>query len=167
MQNKTKKMIITIIILIISIIIVVTISKSDFSNLKKYDKKDSFDGTSSFKNKMSSNRYYSKEVTILSDTEANLGDFTVNIANNKKLISNISIKLKKNKNSDWFSDNSLEEEIIKKGVILRHTVIKNLTGKNINTNSKRIKKILKKKLNARITDGSIEEVIILLFSNYT
>ncbi|MDD3477201.1 MAG: flagellar basal body protein FliL, partial [Sulfurimonas sp.] len=107
-----QKIILSIIWLTLAALLVLLIfygvSTSDFKNLKKYNEedygignvRDNMHNPSKKKQEFAKERFYTNRVTVKSSTMANLGDFTVNIAGDKKLILNISLKYKeKNKNA--------------------------------------------------------------------
>lgn len=157
LQNTT----IVVVILIVILVVLLGLNSSKYASIKKYDipsrnpnaivsKKPSFLG---YANEM--------EVTITNDNEANLGEFVFNIAGNRVLIANISVKYKKNKiNTGWFnSDENIKEEILKKGVILRDATIDTmLQNPTPAANSESMRKSIKKNLNKNLSSGKVEEV---------
>jgi len=142
------------------------ISTSDFKNLKKYDEegygstiRDKIQNPSKRKQEIAKELFYTNRVTIKSSTMVNLGDFTINIAGDKKLILNISLKYK-NKNKDsWLSTGGAKNEILSKGDILRDAVIHTFSNSNsARVTNSRMKKELVKNINAYLSEGEIEEV---------
>jgi flagellar basal body-associated protein FliL len=143
------------------------VSKSDFNNLKKYDEQDNslsnvraeMRSPSKQKLKIAKERYYSKMVKVQSSTMANLGDFTMNISGDRKLVTNISLKYKNNEDDSWLGDNKAEEEIINKGDVLRSAVINAISGsENVRVSNSRMKKDLVENINKYLSDGEVEEV---------
>jgi len=158
-----KIMSMIILILLGAVVIILGIQESDFSNIKKYDDKTNSarDIMSLSKQKRSNMQRHDRSVKIESDTIANLGDFNFNIADNKTLVANISLKYKSDsENSGWFNNkDSVDVEIIKKSVLLRDAVINTMIGNDRATvNSERIRKELKKSINKNLTCGEVEEV---------
>ena len=89
---------------------------------------------------------------------ANLGDFTINIADGKKLIANISLKYKDHKESSWLSGSATEAEILKNGPVLRSAVVSAISGSNATMHNNKMKKNIKDSLNKYLSNGEIEEV---------
>ena len=151
----------TILFLIGVLFIILGIQKSEFWNIKKYDKSDG----KSFANMVAPGRTdksrHDQTVKIEGNSRANLGDFNFNIAGDKTLVANISLKYKStSEKSSWFADSDdIENEIIKKSVLLRDATINTMIGSNRATiNSEKIRKELKKNINKNLTCGEVEEV---------
>lgn len=162
MNNKYIRMLITIIsVSLVILILIYGASQSDYSNLKKNDANSGFGAGSEFKEKAARNAHSNHQVTIESDNMANLGDIVVNIAGNKKLITNISLAFEKK--HKWKSDSEVEKEILGKGVILRNAVITNVSGQHISANNNKIKRIVKESLNKKLSDGEVVEVYFNTF----
>ncbi|EDZ62551.1 Flagellar basal body-associated protein FliL [Sulfurimonas gotlandica GD1] len=168
MFQKVVKILIGIIVtLIVGMLLVYGVSKSDFSKIQKYDEKDNsisdvrsrMKGPSEQKEKIAKERYYTTKVKIKEGSMASLGDFTVNISGNRKLTANISLKFKEKKSNSWLSGDSVEEEIIAKGDILRSAVIHTISGsKNATVANNLMKKELVNNINNHLSDGEVEEV---------
>jgi flagellar protein FliL len=168
MFNKAIKTLIGIIVaLIVVLLLAYGVSKSEFSNLKKYDEKDNsisdvrsrMQAPSKLKQKIAEERYYTTKVRIKGSGMANLGDFTVNIAGGRKLTANISLKFKEKKGNSWLSGNSVEDEIVAKGVILRSAVISTISGsRDASVANNLMKKELVNNINKNLSDGEVEEV---------
>lgn len=159
-----KKMSIFILLLIVILLLILGIQTSKFSNIKKYESdKSPRDIMSQTRPSSSSTKNYSMEVTIVNDTIANLGDFTFNIAGNKKLVANISLKYKSNtKDSSWLgsdSNDDVKKEILQKSAILRDAAIGTMLGSSrVTADSSRMRKALKETLNSNLSAGRVEEV---------
>ncbi|WP_373002525.1 flagellar basal body-associated protein FliL [Sulfurimonas sp.] len=168
MFEKVVKILIGIIItLIIVLLLAYGVSKSDFNNLKKYDENDNsisdvrsrMKSPSKQKEKMAEERYYTTKVRIKDGGMASLGDFTVNISGGRKLTANISLKFKEKKSNSWLGGNSVEDEIVAKGDILRSAVINTISGsKNASVANNLMKKQLVNNINNYLADGEVEEV---------
>ncbi|MFT7005093.1 MAG: flagellar FliL protein [Sulfurimonas sp.] len=168
MFNKIIRITIWVIItLLVVLLLAYGASKSDFNNLKKYDEQDNslsniraeMQNPSKEKKKLAKDRYYTTTVKVQSSTMANLGDFTMNISGDRKLIANISLKYKSNKDSSWLGNNSAKEEIMNKGDVLRSAVISAISGSdNVKISNTRMKKNLVKNINKYLSDGEVEEV---------
>lgn len=157
-----KKASIFILSLIVILLLILGVQTSKFSDIKKYDSQDKSPRDIMAQAKRSSIRSNGLEVTIKSDTIANLGDFTFNIADDKKLVANISLKYKANdEDSSWFGDNNdkIKNEILKKSVILRDAAINTMLGSSTaDVNSEKMRKTLKETLNKNLSSGEVEEV---------
>ena len=168
-----RKIITILIWIILAALLILVIlygfSTSDFKNIKKYNEEDYSTSNSRDKMKDSLKRkqkiakelLYTNRVTVQSSTIVNLGDFTVNIAGDKKLILNISLKYKdKDKNKDnWLSIDAAKNEILSKDAILRDAVIHTFSNSNsARVTNHRMKKELIKKINTYLSKGEIEEV---------
>ena len=143
--------------LIVVLLLILGIKNSDFGKIAKYNKQDSKSGRDMKTRFISSS---GMKVTVTNDI-ANLGDFTFNIAGDRKLIANISLKYKsKDGDESWFSNgDKSKKEILKKSVILRDAAINTMLGNSVATaNSKKMRKALKDTLNEQLSDGEIEEV---------
>jgi flagellar basal body-associated protein FliL len=164
MFKKLVKIFIWIIVIIIlALLLAYGVSKSNFSNLKKYDERDTSARTSSvtpsLKQQIAKERYYSTKIKIKDGDMANLGDFTLNISGDRKLVINVSLKFKQNKENDWLSGKSIEQEILDKGDVLRSAVVNTISGSEHATISNaRMKKKLVKSMNKYLSDGEVEEV---------
>lgn len=161
-RNLVKKMILSIISLIMLLLVIIGIRQSDFTKIKKYDNNDKSPREAIYNpNKITFN-YYTTKVTLNDENSlANLGDFVFNVAEERKLIANISLKYKqKNKIEEWIkSDSDIREEIIKKSVILRDAIINTMIGStNATINSKKMRNDLKENINKILSSGEIEEV---------
>ena len=162
LENLIKTAIKVVITLIILLLLAYGVSKSDFNNIKKYDEIDDSKKieipSSKEKLKLAKKRRYSTKVSIGNDNMANLGDFELNIVGNKKLVMNMSMEFKNNQKSSWLSDN-VEDEIVKKGVVLRSAVIDTLSHyNNVNVNNNRMKEDLINNMNNYLSNGEIEEI---------
>jgi flagellar basal body-associated protein FliL len=165
MQTNTKKTVKTITILILVILvcygIFIGLRNSDFANLKKYDThgKSPREMMSEFLSSDNSDNY-STRVTIKSDTVANLGDFEFNIAGNKKLVANISLKYYPyNKESSFNDDGSIKKEILEKAVILRDTAINTMLGSTrARANNEMMREDLRNAINQKLSNGQVKEV---------
>jgi len=168
MFTKILRYIVTIIILLIIILLLIYgVSKSDFTNLKKYDEigngignvRSEMHAPSKEKLKFAKARYYTTKVKIKDGSMANLGDFTLNISDNRKLITNISLKFKDKKSNSWLSGDSVEDEILEKGDILRSVVINTFSGsQTISASDNLSKQELVKNINNNLSNGEVEEV---------
>jgi len=162
MQRKKRIQVIkTISTIIFSIIIILLlalgIQDSDFGNIKKYDSsgKSPREMMTKFINSSG------MQVSITNDEVANLGDFVFNIAGDRKLIANKSLKYKSTvKDNSWFRNkDDIKKEIIKKSVILRDATIHTMLGNPIATaNSEKMRKELKDTLNKNLSTGEVIEV---------
>ncbi|WP_373035259.1 flagellar basal body-associated protein FliL [Sulfurimonas sp.] len=164
MFEKIIKIIIWIIIaLIVILLLAYGVSKSSFTNLKKYDQKDTTIRnslvTSAAKEQLAKERYYTTTVKIKDGNMANLGDFTLNISGDRQLTINISLKYKENKGNDWLSGKNVEQEILDKGDALRSAVVSTISNsENASVANTKMKKELVKSMNDYLSDGEIEEV---------
>ena len=140
-----KKAVLVVIVLIGILLTIVGVLTSEFNTIKKFDS-----GGKSPRELMSrtiskASKQYNTQISV--DTEnnmANLGDFTFNIGKDKKLIANISFKYSANKDTNWFEDDDIKNEIMKKNIILRDTIINTMIEHtDISASSKRIKRELK------------------------
>lgn len=156
-----------LVVALVILLIIFGVSKSDFKNLKKYNEeeyginnvREMMQNPSKKKQEIAKERFYTNRVTIKSSTMANLGDFTINIDGDKKLILNISLKYKNKSSNSWLSTNSVENEILAKGDILRDAVINTFSNsKNARVTNNRMKIELAKSINAYLSNGEVEEV---------
>jgi len=161
-RKLIKIMSAAILILLGILVLIMGIQESEFGNIKKYDKKS---GDKSFSNMVAPGRTdrsrHDQSVKLEGNSRANLGDFNFNIAGDKTLVANISLKYKSTKEEkDWFGDsNDIEDEIIKKSVLLRDATINTMIGnKRATINSEKIRRELKKSINENLTCGEVEEV---------
>lgn len=156
-----KTLIFIIITLIVLILIAYGVSKSDFSNIKKYDEKDTSprSAISSMKDKIAKERYYTTKVRIKSGEMASLGDFTMNISGNRKLTANVSLKFKNNASNSWIGGDNVEKEIISKGDILRSAVVHVISdSQNADISNSKMKREMVDTMNNYLSEGKIEEV---------
>jgi len=164
LEGFIKSIIKIVIVLIILLLLAYGISKSDFNNLKKYDEKDDSKITelpmSKQKLKHAKGRRFSTKVVINSDKMANLGDFELNIKGDKKLVMNMSLEFKNNQTDEsWFFSKDVKKEILRKGVVLRSTVIDTLSHyNNVDINNPNMQEALIKNMNDYLSDGEIKEV---------
>lgn len=167
LQRIIKIVIWLILAALLILAIIYGLSTSDFANLKKYDKneygindvREMMQNPSKRKQEIAKERFYTNRVTIKSSTMANLGDFTVNIAGDKKLILNISLKYKDKSKESWLSTKSAKDEILAKGDILRDAVIHTFSNSsNARASNHRMKKELIENINAYLSDTEVEEV---------
>lgn len=143
--------------IIVLLLLVLGIKNSDFGNIKKYDSggKSPREMMTKFINSSG------MEVSITNDEVANLGDFVFNIAGDRKLIANISLKYKSTvENNSWFkSKDDIKKEIMKKSVILRDATIHTMLGSPIATaNSEKMREELRDTLNSNLSTGEVIEV---------
>lgn len=137
------------------------ISQSDFSKIKKYDEIDTNSNTpvSALKAKLIKELYYTKKVKIINNSTANLGDFTVNLSDKDQLIMNISIKFKGLKSDSWLGGDSIKQEILDKGDVLRSSVIYTISNNRYATvRNDALKRKLVQNMNKYISKGEIEEL---------
>jgi len=166
-----RKIITIIVWLILAVLLVLLIihgvSTSNFTNLKKYENedysisnvRDNMQHPLKRKQEFAKERFYTNRVTIKSSTMANLGDFTVNIAGDKKLILNISLKYKNKDGDKWLVTNGIKNEILDKGDVLRDAVIHTFSNSNsARATNNKMKKELIKNINAYLSEGEIEDV---------
>jgi len=163
-EKIIRKAIQLVITLIILLLLAYGVSKSDFNNIKKYDESDDSKKLevpmSGEKRKMAQGRRFSTKVVVNSDSMANLGDFELNIQGGKKLIMNMSMEFKNNnKNDSWFSSSSVKKEIVKKGAVLRSSVIDTLSHyNNVDIHNEKMQESLIKNMNNYLSDGEIEKI---------
>jgi flagellar FliL protein len=168
MINKVIKIftIVTITIIVV-LLLAYGVSQSNFNNLKKYDEKDNDLNSvraqmltpSKEKIAIAEERFYTTNVKIKKGDMASLGDFTMNISGNRKLTTNISLKFKEKKGINWFGGDSVEDEILDKGVVLRNAVINVISNnENARITNKKMKKEIVNSLNQYLSDGEIEEI---------
>ena len=151
-RDVLKNIIITIILIVVVLLLILGVQNSDFSKLKKYNISKSQGG-------FFGSKADSVEVSIVNKNQVNLGDFVFNVAENRKLIANISI-IHKPKNSANLIDNA-SDEFIKKGTFLRDATINAmLESKNfeMNVNNNKIKDNIKNRLNKNLENSVVEEV---------
>jgi len=159
MKKAFRIFIYTILTLIILALLAYGVSKSDFTNIKKYDDGKDPNSATGFKTRAAQKRQYSREVKIESDNSANLGDFTISVSNRKKLIANISLTFKENNKYDWLLGKSVNGEIVDKGDILRNSVIQTMSNSGYsNPNNENMKNRLKDNINKHLSNGQVEEV---------
>ena len=160
MLRKFIKILISLIATLLGLaLLAYGVSKSSFNNLKKYD-----DGSNSshsgLKEQISKNKYYTTKTKVNSSNNmANLGDFTVNISNNKKLITNLSFKFVDSKKGTWTLDDGLKDEILQKSDILRSVVIDTVSNTaDATVKSRKMKKDIINNINKHLSKGKITEV---------
>jgi len=160
MYEKVVRILISIVIaLIVILLLFYGILTSEFTNIKKYDEED--DVRTMLNKKLSDKKQssYKTKIKIQHGNMANLGDFTLSLSNNKQLSTNISLKFKDKKNENWYGGSLSEDELIKKGDILRSAVIHTLSDNpNINISNKIMRKNLTDELNNYLVDTEVEEV---------
>lgn len=170
LRHIVKQLITGIVVVIFLLLTAIGVISSDFNKIKKFDASDNKNKTEASHKKEAMNakvkhqfhRAKSMKIELNRDNSiANLGEFTFNISEDKKLIANISIKYKAKKSS-WFSfvnDKNIKEELLKKSVILRDATIDTMIGNaNANANSKQMRADLKNNINEVLVEGEIEEV---------
>lgn len=165
MKTNTKKVLKIIMLLILFILVIygifIGLRSSDFTNLKKYNTngKSPREMMSEFIHSDNGNNY-STRVTIQNDTVANLGDFEFNIAGDKKLVANISLKYYQyNEENSFNDDNSIKKEILNKAVILRDTAINTMLGSTkARADNDRMREDLKNAINKNLKNGQVKEI---------
>lgn len=161
MKKTLKRVTVLILFILIAYGIFIGLRDSDFANLKKYKThgKSPREIMSEFLHSDDS-EYYSTKVTIKSDSVANLGDFEFNIAGNRKLVANISLKYYQyNKESNFNDDNSIKKEILDKAVILRDTAINTMLGSTkARADNDIMREDLKNAINKKLKNGQVKEV---------
>ena len=166
MFNKiVKTLIIFVSGAIILLLLAYGISQSDFSKIKKYDETDNssprsrMNVHSELKDNIAKERRYSTKIKIKEGDMASLGDFTINISGGQILTTNISLKYKNKKSNSFLNMDSVEDEILKKGTILRNSVITIIShNKNATVANEKMKKELVENMNNYLSNGKIEEV---------
>jgi flagellar basal body-associated protein FliL len=154
MNDKIKNIIIALILLgLVAGLMVYAFMTSDFSNLKK-----AHNGMDSdLKAKIAKKRYYSTSVEIKDDGVVDLGDFEINIGNGEKLITNISAKY--DKPSGWGVSSGVDDEIMSKSGILRHSVIEAIMNqKESDVRSYKVKQAIVDNLNKNLSTTTVEDV---------
>lgn len=165
MQINRKKIIknisVIIVLLIVILLLVLGVQTSKFSTLKKYEidkfSKDIMSNSITAPSRFSNDT----QVTITGNNVINLGDFTFNISENKKLIANISLKYRaKNDDKNWLnSEDDIKKEILKKSAILRDATINAMMGKpKVAIKSEKMRKAIKNALNKKLFSAEVEEV---------
>lgn len=161
MKKTIKRTIILILLVLLVYGVFVGLRNSDFANIKKYNAhgKSPREIMSEFLNSGDSD-YYNTKVTIKSDSVANLGDFEFNIANDKKLVANISLRYYSYTSENSFSnENSIKKEILNKAVILRDTAINTMLGSTkARADNERMREDLKNALNKKLKNGQVKEI---------
>ena len=155
MSSKIKN--IVYFILISMVIIMITIYgyiTSDFSKIKK------FTGTSThtnLKTKIAKKRYYSTDVNIENDGVLHLGDFEINIASDKKLVANISLKYTIPK--DVWQNSKAKNEMLDNGPVIRNIIIETILNKESNNIiNYRVKNEIINNINPFLTHTKIEAI---------
>ncbi|MFA5232892.1 MAG: flagellar basal body-associated FliL family protein [Sulfurimonas sp.] len=160
-EKIIKGAIIVVLLLIIILLLILGVLSSDFTKLKKYNIANDSPRESVYNRTILSNLSNGMKVSISSENRANLGDFVFNISGDKKLIANIAIKYKPIKDdSSWFSNrDEIEQEILKKGIILRDATINTMLGySTASANNEKMRQKLKETLNKNLSKSEIEEV---------
>lgn len=161
MKKILKRVMWLVVLIIVGYAIYIGLRDSDFANIKKYKThgKSPREIMADFLNSDGS-EYYSTKVTIKSDSVANLGDFEFNIAGDRKLIANISLKYYQyNKESSFNDEGSLKKEILDKAVILRDTAINTMLGSTrARADNDRMREDIKNALNKKLKNGQIKDV---------
>lgn len=154
MPEKIKNILIGILVLAALIaLFTYAFITSDFSNLDKARNGPE----NKLKAKMAKKRYYNTDVEISNDGVLNLGDFEINIGNGQKLIANISLKYKEAKG--WGISSGIDDELLSKGTILRHSVIESIMNKQeSDVRSYRVKSSIMDNINANLSSTQVEEV---------
>jgi flagellar basal body-associated protein FliL len=163
LEDIIRKAIKVVVTLIILLLLAYGISKSDFNKIKKYDEEDTSPATSlplsQAKLNHAQQRRFSTKVTAQANGMISLGDFEVNIQNDKKLIINMSIKYKNHDSKGWLDSKDVKQEIIKKGVVLRSAVIDTLSYyDNVDINNKKMNKSLIENMNNHLSEGEVESI---------
>ena len=158
LRNLIKNIAIAVVSMIVLLLMIVAMRQSDFSKINKYDKKDKTPRVISYQKKPSMHGLI-PPISINTDSSlANLGNFVFNVAGDKKLIANISLKYNSNATS-WFNKDDIEDEILKKNTIIRDAIIDTMIGhNNASANSKQMRKDLKENINKTLSNGKIQEV---------
>ena len=161
MKKLLKRITIAILLILVVYALFIGLRDSDFANMKKHNShgKSLREIMSEFLTS-GKNDYYSTKVTIKSNSVANLGDFEVNIADDKKLVANISLQYYQYNNDNTFIDNnSVEKEILDKAVILRDTAFNTMLGSTkARADNDRMREDLKNALNKNLKNGQIKEI---------
>ena len=161
-RKLIKIMSMMILFLMMVLMIILGIQESEFSKIKKYDKDNG--GGKSFSNMVvpgrTKQKTFSSSVTIEGNSRANLGDFRFNVDEDKTLVANISLVYKSTKkDDDWFGSDDIEEELVKKSILLRDAAINTMIGnKRATIESRKIRNELKKNINENLKCGEVEEV---------
>jgi flagellar basal body-associated protein FliL len=155
LHKSIKILIVLVITLIVLFLLAYGVSKSSFYNLKKYDEQDSSANNIS----RVFGEDYTRKVSIKGPDIANLGDFTVNISEDRKLIVNISFKFKNYKDNSWSTEEDVEQEILRKGDVLRSVIIDIITGSsNASVTNKIMKARIVKGMNKYLSKGEVKEI---------
>jgi len=163
-RKKLINIIVTVIIVLVILLVgAYGVMTSDFSKIKKYDEPDSTRTVrsntpiSKERKALAKQRYYTTKVQSTGDGIMSLGDFTMNLSNDRILTTNISLKYKDNDDS-WLSSGKTKKEMLQKSVVLRNSVIDAMYTSEARTNNKRIKEAIRKDLNKHLSNGEVQEV---------
>lgn len=148
MAKKNKSNLFTIVIsLTLLFFIIYAFSNSDFSKLKKYDQMSASSAP---------NGNFARHVKIRRDNMLDLGDFEINVKDNKKLITNISAKFKSSTKS-WNSTSN--RDITRNGVVIRNTIIETILNKDPDyLMFDKVKLEIIDNINRQLVDTKIEEI---------
>ena len=163
-----KKKLINIIITIIVFLLIILVGAygvitSDFSKIKKYDEPDSSRTKrsnapiSKEKKALAKQRYYTTKVESTGEGMMSLGDFTMNLSNNRILTTNISLKYR-DKDDSWLSSGKTKKEMLQKSVVLRNSVINAMYSSEARSNNEKIKEAIREDLNRHLSNGEVEEI---------
>ena len=154
MSNKTKNIIYFILTIgAIGALAVYGYITSDFSKIKKYDG----NAREEFKAKIAKELYYSTKVRIQSDGMLHLGHFEINIASNKTLIANISLKY--TVPDDTWKNSKAKNEILKNGPVIRNMIIETILNKKAkDILNYRVKNEIISNINPYLTHTKIEAI---------
>lgn len=139
--------------------IIYGVSLSDFTKIRKYDepeKKHKEIPITKEKQQFAKAHNYNTKIKVQENGLINLGDFTMNLADNKMLIANISIKYRDD--SEWYSLSAEQENFSKKSSVLRNAVIRAMYKTTASTNDAVVKARIKNSLNSYLHDGEVEAV---------
>lgn len=161
-RKVIKNAILIIFSLIVILLLILGMLKSNFTNIKKYDKSYGNPNTpNSLQKTFFDNQSISTQVVIEQDGVANLGDFVFSLSPKKKLIANISFTYKPNKNSNaWFeSDAKIRDEIVKKGTILRDATIDiMLLNQSAEIENEEMREAIREGLNKNLHNGEADKI---------
>ena len=155
MPKKIKNIIYTILSLTALIALsVYGYMTSDFSKIKKYDNNNIRDD---FKSKIAKERYYTTKVKIKNDGMLHLGNFEINIANDKKLIANISLKY--TIPDDIWKNSKAKKEMLSNGAVIRNITIETILNKESNDIfNYKVKNEIIDNINPYLTNTKIEAI---------
>lgn len=161
-MSKNSKIVSFIVLLgALGVLIFYTIFPPKYDT-KKYDKNmfsNAPDNTmTAAKQKFAQKRRHDTRIMILDDGTASLGDFIFNSGGNTKIVANISLKFKNSKDG-WFNGNDAEEEIVKRGLVLRSAVIDTMMDNHgVQINDKMIKNKILDNVNYYLSDATATEL---------